>query len=608
MVGLLRWGYKIPLLIEPPMTRTPLFISGYANPQMEEQLGEAVQKLIAKGAVEEVLHPHSPGFYSRLFLRPKSSGGWRPIIDLSTLNPYIQEDKQKQETQHQIRSSFLPGQWTVSIDLTDAFFHVPIHPDSRNLLRFGYKGKVYRYTALPFGLKTAPWVFTRVVSQLQVMPETKEIPIHFYLDDWIIPTDSYQTGERNSETMVDLCSNLGLLVNMDKSDLIPSQSFTYLGARYNLVTYLIAPTRENFAKIWELGQRFLHNDSLPARTWLQLIGLLHSQEKYTQFGRRRLRHIQWALRSQWKISQNRLTESVIVTAAAKRAITWWCDEDQVLKGTLVRLPDPSIDVQTDASTSGWGGHSGTRTFSGIWSKEERSLHINVLELRAVILTLRRLRPPPNVHILTHTDNTTVMMYINKQGGVGSWEMFWETEKLLQLAEDHNWILSAKHVPGHLNVLADQLSRRHQVIHTEWELHMDAVQFLFDRWGAPNIDLFATKLNKRLLVYVSPVPDPEAAYVDALSIPWDCMSAYAFPPQQILQQVLEKIHKAQSLRLILVTPLWERFPWIKVLREISSEGPVPLPLWHNLLRQPHTGIYHRDPGQLNLHAWLVVKQP
>ena len=115
-------------------------------------------------------------------------------------------------------------------------------------------------------------------------------------------------------------------------------------------------------------------------------------------------------------------------------------------------------------------------------EQEALSHIKVLELRAVTLTLKQLRPPPGVHILVHTDNSTVMSYVNKQGGVKSWHMWQETDLLFQLAEDNQWLLSAKHVPGYLNVLADLLSRCHQVIHTGRQLHREIVQQLSCRWG------------------------------------------------------------------------------------------------------------------------------
>jgi len=108
-------------------------------------------------------------------------------------------------------------------------------------------------------------------------------------------------------------------------------------------------------------------------------------------------------------------------------------------------------------------------------------------------------------------------------------MHQETQRLLLYTESQGWLLTSKHVPGRLNVLADQLSRQGQTIQTEWELHQEAAQALFSKWGQALVDLFATRLNTKLPIFISPVPDPLALDVDALSVSWEGMTAYAFPP-------------------------------------------------------------------------------
>ena len=85
-------------------------------------------------------------------------------------------------------------------------------------------------------------------------------------------------------------------------------------------------------------------------------------------------------------------------------------------------------------------------------------------------------------------------------------------------------LKARHIPGKLNVVADELSRPGQTIQTEWSLLPEVFQTICSRWRRPHIDQF---------VFVSPVPDPLASAVDALSLLWEDLDAYAFPPGVIL---------------------------------------------------------------------------
>ena len=94
-------------------------------------------------------------------------------------------------------------------------------------------------------------------------------------------------------------------------------------------------------------------------------------------------------------------------------------------------------------------------------------------------------------------------------------------------------LKARHIPGWLKVIADKLSRLGQTIQTEWSLHPEVFQAICSRWHQPQVDLFATRFNNKLPQFVSPVPDPQAWAVDALSLSWENLDPYAFPPAAIL---------------------------------------------------------------------------
>ena len=91
---------------------------------------------------------------------------------------------------------------------------------------------------------------------------------------------------------------------------------------------------------------------------------------------------------------------------------------------------------------------------------------------------------------------------------------------------------------------DKLSRLNQTIQTEWSLLPDIFQDLCRKWHRPQIDLFATRFNK-LPLFVSPVPDTLAVAVDALTLPWEDLDAYAFPPTAILGKVVEKLQETHS---------------------------------------------------------------
>merc|ERR1711911_474569 len=115
-------------------------------------MGGAVLALLAKDAIEPVAMPASPGFYGRLFVVPKPDGSWRPILDVSALNIYVRQTRFKMESSSSVLASVLRGDWMTAIDLSDAYFHVPVRPSSRPFLRFVVGGVVYQFKVLPFGL------------------------------------------------------------------------------------------------------------------------------------------------------------------------------------------------------------------------------------------------------------------------------------------------------------------------------------------------------------------------------------------------------------------------------------------------------------------------
>ena len=117
--------------------------------------------MLQKNAITEV-PLNSPGFYSNVFLVCKASGGWRPVIDLKSLNAHISAPHFRMSTTGSVLSTMRKGDYALKIDLQDAYFHVPIHPRSRKYLRLALENKVYQFRALPFGLNTAPQVFTHL--------------------------------------------------------------------------------------------------------------------------------------------------------------------------------------------------------------------------------------------------------------------------------------------------------------------------------------------------------------------------------------------------------------------------------------------------------------
>ena len=159
-VEVLREGYAIPFRMPPSLSPTPIVLDSYPPQSVKGRaLEEEIQALRRKGAVEPA--PPTPGFYSRMFVVTKAMGGWRPIIDLFTLNLSVDWTLFRMETSQTVLRSVRRNDWMVSIDLKDAYLQIPVHPAS---LRFTAGGRTWQFRVPCFGLSTAPQVFTRVMA------------------------------------------------------------------------------------------------------------------------------------------------------------------------------------------------------------------------------------------------------------------------------------------------------------------------------------------------------------------------------------------------------------------------------------------------------------
>lgn len=117
-----------------------------------------VADLLRKRAIERA--PAQLGFYALIFLVPKKSGKMRPVFNMKPLNRYISARGFQMATIKMIAGSISKGDFVVSLDLSDAYFHLRIDPRFRRFLHFKFKGVFYQFRAMPFDLCSAPRMFT----------------------------------------------------------------------------------------------------------------------------------------------------------------------------------------------------------------------------------------------------------------------------------------------------------------------------------------------------------------------------------------------------------------------------------------------------------------
>ena len=547
---------------------------------------------------EGVIEPATgPIFLNRLFEVPKrDSDKTRLVLDVSRLNTSIPTFKFRMTTVNTVRQTLSQGCFLASIDLKDAYWHIPIAKRFRPFLAFSAGKSIFQFRVLPFGLNIAPRVFSKMMRPVHSRLASLGVNILMYLDDWLVMAPSERQCKEMVRITLEVGETMGLHFNLKKSQLVPSRSIQWLGMRWDSHSATVALSEENQLRCRKKLFRALHSHTLTRRQWESLMGSLNHAGSIIPLGRLRCRRLLREGRRTF-LSSSRDTP-VIFPKRIKTLLQWWTSPHRFGFAAAWTSPPPLLSLSTDASDSGWGyqsslGHQG----EGAWSDLQARWHINSKELVTVLLALQNEPEIRQGVIQVLTDNTTVVHCINKQGTTRSAALLRHSEQLLELCHQRALTLQASYLAGAHNTWADALSRG-STSSIEWSLTQACFEDICSWAGTPSIDLFASQTNHRLPLYISLTERTIAGGPDALKERWDRWDyIYLFPPPntQIMLKVAHKLTRYRG-RALLIAPWWETQPWFPLLLRLR---PRTLPLQDNALRQETSSLFMTS---LRLHAW------
>ncbi|KAK3101647.1 hypothetical protein FSP39_005170 [Pinctada imbricata] len=293
---------------------------------------------------------------------------------------------------------------------------------------------------------------------------------------------------------------------------------------------------------------------------------------------------------------------MVVNSDMKSDLLWWI-ENVSSQQRKIDHGQCDLTIYSDASMSGWGAVMNDTHIGGRWSNSESENHINYLELLACFFALKSFcKLHSGIYVKIMMDNTTAVSYVNNMGGITSLKLDRLAKDLWLWCIERNIWISASHIPGETNVCADHKSRKFDD-QLEWMLDPKVFKLISDRFGEPEIDLFASRLNKQTPNYCSWKPDPEAMYVNAFSVDWSKFYGYLNPPFSLLGKCVKKV-RDDNAECIVVAPLWPTQTWFPQLLELLVENPVILPRDDNLLMQPDQDVCHPLIKTLTLMACRV----
>ncbi|CAG9138027.1 unnamed protein product [Plutella xylostella] len=593
-------GYRIPFRKKPPLVKLSGKIKSFETQSSEEMTNE-IQKMLHNGAIRH--SNHETGFLSTMFLRKKSDGTNRPIFNLKKLNQYVHAPQFKLLNHHRIPTVLDPDTFMTKIDISQAYYHVPIVPTHCRFLSLAYEGETFEMTCLPLGLASAPYAFARITSWLaHWLRHTAGVKVVVYLDDFLIVHQNPDVLRRQAKLVVRKLEELGWTVNKKKSSLEPSQSLEYLGIVWNTKSNQKMLSDVKVKQTESLIQSFQRKKHWSWQGAKILLGKLNFASFVVPLGRL---HCRWL-----QIESNRLKKSerhkqCPMTDVVLIELDWWMEN--IHKNTVIHHANPTIFITTDAADAGWGAIANSQKLWGKWTKTQQRWHCNQKELWAVYESLKYLDVKiQNTTTIWQTDNRTAAAYITKQGGTRSKRLLRTAMNILHLCEELNCHLIARYIPGSYNGLADSLSRTKSL--PEWHLKPRIVEVIFQHLGTPEIDLFASNRSAVVTSYVSEdASDMESKYTDAFSRTWHYGLGYAFPPPALIPRVLHHLEESTGIYL-LVTPEWPKAFWTPEIKKRAIQPPWKIPdLTYNLI-DLQTNLAPAGIDNLSLQVWTIRAGP
>lgn len=548
-----------------------------------------IEELERKGVVRQIDEGHDnvmdPNqFFSNIFLRKKSNGSFRVILNLRNFNEVIKYTHFKMDSLQDALYLMHSKCFFTSVDIKDAYYSLPLHDKAKRFFRFKLGNKMFEFNSLVMGYSDAPRIFTKIMKPVLATLREDNIMIIMYIDDALIFGKTFDDCLQACCRVVKLFDSLGFTVHPDKSCLIPNQEIIFLGFILNSVSMTVRPTSEKIETVQRLCNDILKRDLISIRQLAEIIGKFISLTPGNRYGPLFCKRLEIFKNRALKEHKGIYDAKVSLNEEIREDIFWWAEMVGKYPVKLGPLSNGMM-LSSDSSNYGWGGeHAGSRT-GGLWSKREKSQHINCLELRAALLTLKAFTKDMDVSnskVTILCDNTTAVSCINKMGSMKQ-ECNEITREIWLWCIEKDIKLVAVHLPGSDNIAADEESRD-KGLETEWALEKSVFNRIDQLYGPFDVDLFASRINRQIPCYVSWKKDAEAWRINAFSMSWSELYAYIFPPFNLILRILQKIEEDEA-ECALVIPVWKSQPWFAKLIPLLVDVPVLLPKSCNLLHHP-----------------------
>ena len=448
-------------------------------------------------------------------------------------------------------------------DLKSGYHHIEIHKDCQKYLCFSWKfadgtTKYFQFAVLPFGLSSAPYIFTKIVRVLIKYWRSFAIKISCFIDDGLAVEYSEAQAKENSKFVRDSLSFSGFVVNVKKSEWEPKLVMEWLGVvlDFRKQTYRISEFR--ISSIFSSLEKILKNPSkVSARQLARFTGKFIS----TKFVLGNI--VQLKTRNLYKLIESRISWDKLLNITFYHDVIdelmfWKLNLLELNKRPIIKYNVPSLRVFSDASSTGIGAIFDKNIVYRNLESMERSESSTYRELLAILHAIETFDTLiQGNQILWHTDNFAAAIIVKK--GSNKPKLQHLANSIYFACKIRKVSLSVTWISRVYNADADTISKA--IDYDDWKLTKEFYKQLIELWGPFTIDLFADNKNFKCKKFCFRYWSPEAFRVDAFSFDWGGEHCLIVPPiyliPRVIKHFLASVNKASG---VLIVPYWPSAPF------------------------------------------------
>lgn len=301
------------------------------------------------------------------------------------------------------------GDWFVKLDLKDAYLTVPVDCSQQKYLRFAWRGRIYQFMCMAFGLSPAPRSFTKLLRVVVAFLRKRGVRLVVCLDDFLIMNETREGALADLQAALDLLQALGFLINWEKSVKEPSKTMEYLGMVINSVQLSFALPASKVQDVKRMCERALSSEQVILRDVALILGNFTSAIPTIPFAQSHYRNMQRFYIGESQKAPRNLNVRCCLSPESRLDLEWWVVNLDKVNGKEFFPKIPDLEIYLDASMTGWGAICNGVTTRGPWTADQTLMHINSLELLGALYALQSfVKNSRELSVKMYLDNSTAV--------------------------------------------------------------------------------------------------------------------------------------------------------------------------------------------------------